>query len=104
MKRTPLKRTEPMRRGHRRAGAERTDWKTVRQLVLDRSKGCCEANTPDCPPGPHRGAHLHHLILRAQGGPDEAWNLLNVCVEAHVWIHANPALSYERDLLRRGVA
>lgn len=110
MKRSPLqrytrlRRTAISRRTHHRSGAELTDWKVVRDLVIERSHGLCEGDTPGCQNGPHRGEHLHHVILRSHGGPDEAWNLLHLCAAAHRWVHDHPAESYELGLMRRGVA
>lgn len=53
-----------------------------------RSRGLCEANVPGvCPSGQHPGQHHHHRILRAQGGPDTAENLLAICPAGHDWAH-----------------
>jgi hypothetical protein len=104
VKRSPLRRLSPMKRSRSKAGAELRDWQTVKALVVERSGGWCEASTPACPVGLHRGEHLHHVILRSHGGPDEPWNLLHLCHAAHRWVHDNPARSYEMGLMRRGVA
>jgi predicted restriction endonuclease len=29
----------------------------------------------------------HHIIYRSQGGPDELWNLISLCVECHHKAH-----------------
>ena len=71
----------------------------VAASVQKRSGGRCEAATPDCT---HRAEHLHHRLMRSQGGPDRAANLLHVCAACHRFIHDNPAMSYETGwLLRR---
>ena len=46
-----------------------------------------------------QAVHTHHRKLRSQGGGDEKANLLRVCAEDHVWIHANPSEAYARGLL-----
>lgn len=105
----PLRRKSPLRQRSplRADGAQRSrpnptvdaNWRKVRAEVAART--WCEAPTAACPPGRHRGAHAHHVVLRSQGGPDEAHNLLWVCHLAHDWIHAHPKLSYEQGWLRR---
>lgn len=73
------------------------------QDVDSRSRGFCEANVEGvCPPGRHRGEHHHHVILRSQGGPDEAWNLLHICQKAHHWAHNVDRAEAERlGIIRR---
>jgi len=35
--------------------------------------------------------HLHHVIIRrSEGGPDEDWNLMPICVECHTNVHSHP--------------
>ena len=72
----------------------------VRAEVYSRSGGWCEIRAKDC-----RGnvAHLHHRLMRSQGGKHTADNLAATCHSCHVFIHANPAISYQRGWLRRGV-
>lgn len=95
-RKSPLRAKRPTTRGRRPADI---GWRKVRNEVAART--FCEANTPACPPGRHRGAHAHHVRLRSQGGPDEAWNLLWVCHLAHDFIHGHPKLSYEQGWLAR---
>lgn len=54
----------------------------------------CEARTPDCD---CRVIHRHHVLLRAHGG--HKGPTLDVCLGCHLFIHANPAISYERGWL-----
>lgn len=76
-----------------------------RQACLDvdaRSKGFCEANVDGvCPPGRHRADHHHHVWLRSQGGPDEAWNLMHLCHVVHEWAHRNRQESEQLGIIRR---
>jgi hypothetical protein len=60
-----------------------------RQAVSNRSSGWCEAGKM----GVCRivAEHVHHKMLRSQGGTDELDNLLHVCTNCHTWIHAHPA-------------
>lgn len=69
-----------------------------------RSRGLCEANVPGvCRPGQHRGEHHHHVVLRAQGGPDTAANLLHLCMKVHDWAHnVDRAAAERRGIIRRG--
>ena len=36
----------------------------------------------------------HHILMRSQGGTDDASNTLDICDADHRWIHANPAKAY----------
>lgn len=55
----------------------------------------CEARTPACD---RRPIHRHHVILRSQGGHDGP--TLDVCLPCHLFIHANPSVSYEHGWLK----
>ena len=72
----------------------------VRAEVNSRSGGWCEIRTANCT---DHVAHLHHVVMRSHGGKHEADNLKATCHSCHVFIHANPAISYQRGWLRRGV-
>lgn len=37
--------------------------------------------------GARNALHVHHIIFRSQGGPDEAWNLLTLCNSCHDGAH-----------------
>ena len=70
----------------------------VRADVLERSQGLCEiAHGPHI----HKADHLHHVLMRSQGGKHDADNLLAVCWPIHAYLHDHPALSYEQGWLRR---
>ncbi len=82
--------------------AERS-WEETRQQVFERARGRCEAATPACTR--REPSDVHHRRLRSQGGGDDLVNLLALTRECHAFVHANPALSYERGwLLRAGQA
>jgi len=68
----------------------------TRQFVEARSRGYCEVGSLGCL---GRGNHLHHRLMRSQGGGHEADNLLNVCRHCHDLIHAEPMFAYERGWL-----
>lgn len=95
MKRAPLTRRTPLR-AKRRPGVP----VSVRAVVAARSAGRCELPrvTHDCT---GVAVHLHHRLMRSQGGPDTAGNLLHVCHAGHHAIHANPARSYAEGWLIR---
>ena len=94
---TRLRRDGPIRR-RRPNPAKVASWRKVHAEVSDRV--WCEANIDNvCPPGRHYGEHAHHVVLRARGGCDEAWNLRWVCHVAHGHIHANPAWATDHGLM-----
>lgn len=74
----------------------------MKRQVKDRSLGLCEANWRGvCPPGPHRGEHVHHMWLRSQGGPDDVDNGLHVCGAVHTHAHdIDRAGAEERGIIR----
>lgn len=71
----------------------------VATLVEARAHCNCEAMIPGvCN---LRGEHLHHRLMRSQGGQHTAANLIHVCHLCHQWIHAHPARAYKLGLLVR---
>ena len=66
-----------------------------------RARSACEARCNDACTG--RGNQAHHMLRRSHGGSDDASNLLWVCTSCHSHIHANPAVSYLRGWLVRGL-
>ena len=58
----------------------------------------CEAQLPVC-----LGAAScrHHKVRRSQGGGDGPESTADLCATCHVYIHANPAWSYEHGWLVR---
>lgn len=115
MKRSPLRRRTPLRHtgwmrhgkpasvnrrtGWRAGGQQSAEWFRSRQWTLDRAHGRCEVRvSPDCT---GRAEHVHHILMRSQGGTHDIGNLLAVCHRCHGHIHANPAESYEAGWLHR---
>ena len=80
-------------RSRKASGAPTVD---TRRFVLARSRGFCEIGSLGCQ---GRGVHLHHRLMRSQGGGHDADNLLNVCRICHDLIHAEPEYAYERGWL-----
>ena len=68
--------------------------------IYERAGVGCEAMIPlaGCT---FRGEHLHHRLMRSQGGQHTVENLIRICHRCHHFIHMNPAWSYERGLLVR---
>ncbi len=95
-RRTPLQRRSPLRsRGHRIP-------RGIRQEVLDRANGRCEARIREvCT---IRAEHVHHLRPRSQGGKDDPAILVALCASCHGHVHRNPAWSYEHGWLWRAAA
>lgn len=64
------------------------------------ARDLCEANTPACPSGPHRGWHAHHVRRRkGQADVHAVEGLRWVCWDGHQWAHANPAEARDLGLL-----
>jgi len=77
-------------------------WQKGSAAAKKRSNGRCEAGTEVCT---GKAAHVHHRLMRSQGGGHEPSLLLAVCLPCHGHIHANPAKSYEAGwLIRSGAA
>lgn len=104
MKRTPLYRKTPLRRSGRmprgkppkRSKRDRA-WDDARQMRLDIDQHTCQAHwRHEC----WGGLHVHHIKRRSQGGTDEMFNLVTLCLVAHEHVHANPAWSREHGYLR----
>ena len=81
----------------------------VRERVLYRSKGVCEAVVSDeCRTFLARtgfaktGHELHHRKMRSQGGPHTEANLMATCPPCHAFIHAHPEQAREAGLLVSG--
>jgi len=102
MKRSPLIRRTPLRRTPiRRSSTSKADFHpSVRHEIARRSKGRCEAGTPDCV---GRATMIHHIRRRSQGGKGTVANGLHVCAPCHTFIHDHPWLSAEAGWLARGV-
>lgn len=79
--------------------------KAFREQIILRSQGLCEANTPACLPGPHRGEHCHHRsISERRVGVHNPDHGLMICLAGHTYVHANPAESYAAGWLLRATA
>lgn len=94
MKRTPLKRGA---KGLKRTAMRRTAGTSGRAEPGRKLAAVCMAATPVCT---GRAEHRHHLAGRGKPGTTAAQALdrltLDVCARCHLYIHANPAESYER--------
>ena len=109
MKRSRLKRSTPEQVNAWRRRSKRLTSKPkpsselaqARIAVQRRSGGLCEADTPDCPPGPHEGVHAHHKRLRSQGGGHDPALMVWVCSVAHSWIHSHPMQAHAFGLILR---
>lgn len=76
-----------------------------RAKVRRRSGGWCEARWPEgCGTSAmHAAEHMHHVVLRGQGGPDTADNLLHLCHRVHQHAHDVDRAGAElRGIIRRG--
>lgn len=98
MKRSPLTRKSPLRKVSARRLGQRIHYSRIRGDVEARSNGRCELRTPACT---GRGSECHHLLPRSAGGPDDMGNCVWTCPPCHLYVHLNPAESYERGWLRR---
>ena len=94
-KRSPLKRSGAQKA---RPSSKDAAWRQCQVFVKDRSQGRCEGRLEGVCTG--RGEHVHHVILRSRGGPDEPWNCVHLCRACHDWAHANPTAATERGLMK----
>jgi hypothetical protein len=105
MKRTPLQRRTPLKRSPMKRRAKRRkdgEWPMaeLRPFVMERDRGCVAARLwieVDCT----SRLHLHHVLMRSQGGRDVPDDCVMVCDAHHVALHANPERAYGLGLLRR---
>lgn len=93
-----MKRGRPPRRIGKKALRDRAELVESAVLVDARSGGVCEARD-----WPHecegRATQYHHVRLRSQGGDNSPENLLHLCTQAHMRIHAFPADAVAAGLL-----
>ena len=71
---------------------------SIRDEVRERSGGNCEARMIVCT---GRAQHIHHKLMRSQGGENTQENMIAVCLRCHHQIHMNPKDSYAHGFLRR---
>lgn len=69
----------------------------VAEAVLERADGACEGMVRGVCVG--TGGHLHHRMMRSQGGRHTVENLVLLCHACHKYVHDNPAFGYKSDLL-----
>lgn len=89
----PKARSEEREAGH----LDRMD--QLRPMVLARAGYRCERCGEQG--RPRRPLECHHRLMRSQGGPDRAENLVVLCRGCHQHVHAHPAYGYETGLLIR---
>ena len=99
MKRSPLKRSSPMRkRGESKDNAILRD---ARAAALERDNYECQARLRGLPNLCAGALHGHHVLPRGRGGLDHPSNLIAVCAYHHDIIHLYPARAYGLGLLQR---
>jgi hypothetical protein len=112
MKRSPLRRRTPLKRGQSKLTRGRlnpvssrrrrrdADYEQARQAVLARSEGRCEVDvhSPGCS---GRVEQTHHIGGRGGPDPHRLDNLLGCSAACHAEIHANPNRSYLLGLMVR---
>ena len=101
MKRSALSRGKPLRRRSRLSTTRRgphADWWKVKQWVLGRDGGRCQAGalSHDCT---GQAVHVHHVKPRGRGGSDDPSNLIGVCAVGHLAIHEHPEEAHGLGLL-----
>lgn len=75
---------------------------SVRERVLTRDQWTCQARVRGYPHECTGRLHVHHVVLRSQGGLDHPSDLITVCASAHHHIHnVDRALAEEYGLIRR---
>jgi hypothetical protein len=101
-----LSRRTPMRRTAIKAGLSPKQKRDAAEMRLAerelkvRSQGICEFSTFFEPRCVKRATVRHHVVMRSQGGGNDASNLLHLCSAHHEYVHAHPAESLERGHLK----
>jgi hypothetical protein len=67
--------------------AGNTSWDKKSEEIRGRDKDKCQACGAEWAPGDST-YHAHHMVTRAEGGPDEDWNLVTLCPQCHPRIDA----------------
>lgn len=106
MKRSPLKRSKPLKAGGalkrsaiaKGATAEAKDLTQSRKVVNLRSGGVCELRLSGCA---RVASSVHHRKRRSQGNDHRAVNLLHLCVYCDHAVHASPARAYANGWMVR---
>ena len=57
---------------------------SFRRFILERDQWKCRY--PGC--NARKDLHVHHIVFRSQGGPNEAWNCVVLCHFHHTLLHA----------------
>ena len=95
MKRTPLRRRSARKR------ITDNELTEARAEVLLRDGWQCQlASQGNC----SQPLEVHHKLPRSRGGKHDLDNLVTLCSKHHRWVHANPLLAYELDMLRRAAS
>ena len=71
------------------------NWQDIRKIVLSRDDHKCRG----CETTGH--LHVHHLIPRHLGGPDEPENLISLCPACHAAHHPTLQVSLARSFIER---
>ena len=71
----------------------------IARTVIDRADGRCEFMIPG--PCVFEAHHIHHRKISGREHTIEG--MAHICHACHDFVHANPALSYERGWLVRSV-
>lgn len=68
---------------------------SYRPRILERDRYCrgCGGSIPS------QQLHVHHILFRSQGGPDEDWNLISLCPGCHDKAHGIGGRRFPRWLL-----
>lgn len=74
------------------------EWDDIRVRVLRRDGFRCVGCGADLKVD---GAHVHHVLPRAAGGPDEPANLVSLCPMCHAAVHPHLGVSLARRLLQK---
>jgi len=74
------------------------EWEDIRRQVLRRDGHRCVGCGADLKA---EGAHVHHVLPRYAGGPDEPANLVSLCTMCHAAVHPNLGVSLARRLLQK---
>jgi len=97
MKRSPLKRKTPLKRGGRLRPVSKKRAKQIKEYAKVRQEYL--SLNPSCEICGKSGTQIHHKKGRFQERLNDKNFFMSVCSCCHQWIHNNPQVAYAKDYM-----